>query len=116
MTSLVLPPRSSWQSSGSCWKSRASKLLGDADVVTAARAVLRREHADAGAASDLIDGVEQVHDVEAHRHRFAVGLCEFVGDAGVELHIRRFAADVGVARAQAGARDHVGAEPWAAPP
>ena len=51
------------------WWSAASELLRDAGIDAAARAVLRGEDADAGAVADLVDGVEQVDDVEAQRCR-----------------------------------------------
>jgi hypothetical protein len=41
-------------------------------LITPARAELRREHAVAGAASDLIDSIEQVDDVETHGHRLGM--------------------------------------------
>src|ERR1700730_15419481 len=47
----------------------ASQLLRNADKEAAARAELRREHADARAIPDLVDLVEQVHDIEPHRRR-----------------------------------------------
>src|SRR5580693_1867782 len=86
----------------------ASQLPRYAHEVASTRTVLRREYADAGAASDLVDGVEQIDDVEAHRQRFAVRHGKFVREAGVELRIGRFGADIGVAGAQSRAVDHVG--------
>src|SRR5580704_10715090 len=85
------------------------------EEVTAARTVLRCEYADAGAASDLIDRIEDIHDVEAHRHR-SLRCREVARDADIELGIRRFGIDIGVAGAKAGAIDHVGRDSIAVPP
>lgn len=55
-----------------------SDLFAYADEIAAARTVLRREHADPGTASDLVDRVEQVDDVEAYSEGLSVGHGEFV--------------------------------------
>src|SRR5580704_8899434 len=89
---------------------QASNLFRNTEEVAAPRAVLRREYADAAAVSDLVDGVEQVDDVEAYRQRLAVRHGEFVRYAGIELRIGRFGADIGVAGTQPRAVDHVGRE------
>src|SRR5262249_10880551 len=44
-----------------------SEFLRNAGEESAARSVLRREHADARAIPDLVDLVEHVDDVEPHR-------------------------------------------------
>src|SRR5271169_2693002 len=76
----------SWRRSG--WPS-ASLLLRQAHIVTAARAELRREHADAGAVTQLVDLVEQVGDVEPHGGGLIVRRpADIVRDAGVDRSAR----------------------------
>jgi hypothetical protein len=50
-------------------ESVASQLLRDTGKEAAARPELRREYADARAAPDLVDRVEQVDDIEPQRGR-----------------------------------------------
>ena len=64
---------------------RPLKLLRHAEVIAAARPKLRGEHADTGSASDLIDRIEQIDDVEAHGDRLAVRHGKFVRYAGIDL-------------------------------
>ena len=111
-------PRSSasWRRSASLRAGR-SQLLRNADIIAAARAVLRREHADAGAVAQLVDLVEQVDDVEAHGQRLVVRRpSEIVRNAGIDHRIGRGVQRIGheavgqIAGAQPAAVDHVGAE------
>src|SRR4029077_8831041 len=81
-----------------------------AEKETAARTVLRGEHADATAVSDLIDRIENVHDVEAHGHRLMIRHIEIARQADIELGVRRQRIDIGVAGAQSRTIDHVGRE------
>src|SRR6516165_3395127 len=87
-----------------------ANFLLDADEVAAPRTVLRREHADASAASDLIDRVKNIHDVKAHGHRLMVRHIEIARHADIELSVRRHGIDIGVTGAQPRAIDHVGRE------
>src|ERR1700733_7507334 len=48
---------------------RSSDFLRQAYKITPARAELRSEHADAAAVADLVNLVEEIDDVEAHRER-----------------------------------------------
>src|SRR5271156_5965622 len=104
-----------------CWSRRRGfsssglEFLADSEKIASARAELRREHADAGAASDLVDCVEQIDDIEANRQRLAVGRGECVRDTGIELRIGRQVVDIGIALAEARAVYHVGGEFCAAP-
>ena len=87
------------------------ELLRYAGKEAAARAVLRREHADAAAAPDEIDGVEQIDDVEAHRHRlWIIWQQKLARHPDIELSIGRHRRDIGVAAAQSAAIDHVAGE------
>ena len=84
--------------------------------VAAARAVLRREHADAAAVPDEVDRVEEIDDVEAHGHRLRIiGKQKLAGDADIELGVGRHGADIGVAVAQPAAGDHVAGNSDSAP-
>src|SRR5580698_215556 len=95
---------------------RRSDLFRNAEEETAPRTILRREHADAGSVPELVDGVEQVDDVETNRHRQRiVRQQEFALDADIDLGIRRHRADIGVTVAQAAAIDDVGAQRGPAP-
>ena len=72
---------------------------------------LRREHAYAATAPDLVDGVEQVDDVETNGHRLGVvRQQEFALDADIDLGVGRHRVDIGVTAAQAAAVDRVGAQ------
>src|ERR1700728_4399970 len=64
-------PKSSASWLRSAWR-RASQFLRKSDKITAARAELRGEHADAGAVAQFVNLVEQVDDVEAHGEEFVV--------------------------------------------
>jgi hypothetical protein len=95
---------------------RNLELLRDAQEVAAARAELRREHADAGAASDLIDSIEQVDDVETHGHRLGIVRQEkFAPNADIELRIRRHRRDIGITAAQTAPVDHISGKFSSAP-
>src|SRR5665213_1202996 len=73
-----------------------SQLLRNAEKESAARSVLRREYADAGAIPDLVDGVEQVDDVEAQRGRFGGrDDIEVVRHAEVNMGVGGHGADIG---------------------
>ena len=76
---------------------------------------MRREHAYAGAISDLIDRVENVHDVKAHGYRLMIRHIEITRDPDIELRIRRQGIDIGVAGAQPRAIDHIGRKGRAVP-
>ena len=65
----------------------------------------RREHADAGSAPDLV----VVSKTFTTSKRSVRGFM-FVRDSGIELRIRSYVADVGVAAAQTVSVEHVGAE------
>ena len=88
----------------------SADFLFDAEEVAAARTVLRREHADAATVPDLIDRVEHVDDIKAHRHRLMVRHGEVARHADIELGIRRQRVDIGVAGAKPRAVDHIGRE------
>src|SRR5581483_10167037 len=94
-----------------------SELLRDAAEKSAARPVLRREHADARAVPDLVDLVEHVDDVEPHRGRLhhRARPLELVADAEIELLVERQRVGVGEAAPQPAAEDHVGGEACAFP-
>src|SRR6202021_2550545 len=93
-----------------------SYLFREAEEEAAARSELRREHAYAGPVPDLVDGVEQVDDVETNGHRLGiVRQQEFALDADIDLGVGRHRADIGVTVAQAAAVDHVGAQLGPAP-
>ena len=65
---------------------------------------------------DLVDGVEQVDDVETNGHRLGVvRQQEFALDADIDLGVGRHRADIGVTVAQAAAVDRVGAQLDSAP-
>src|ERR1700674_3628443 len=79
-----------------------SKLLRDAHVVSATRTELRCEDADAAAATDLVDGVEHVDDIEPHGDRLVADAptrqwFEFMRYAEIELPIRRQVVRIGEA-------------------
>src|SRR5207302_3396485 len=82
-------------------------FLFDAEEKAAARTVLRREYADAAAVSDLIDRIENVHDVEAHGHRLIIRHIEIARQANIELRIGRQRIDIGVPSAQPRAVGHI---------
>src|SRR6202521_4560459 len=72
-----------------------SQLLRQADEITPARAVLRSEHADTRAVSDLINCVSHVHHVEAHCEGLQAVLGrEFVRDPGIDLCVGRHVAAI----------------------
>ena len=75
-----------------------SKFLRQSGEKASPRPVLRREHADAGSAPELVERVEDVHHVEAQRERLHVPALELVGNSDIELRIRLFVVDVGVAQ------------------
>ena len=78
---------------------KASPRVRQSSEKTSPRPVLRREHADAGSAPELVERVEDVHHVEAQRERLHVPALELVGNSDIELRIRLFVTDVGVAAA-----------------
>src|ERR1700688_506482 len=68
---------------------RGPELLRYAEVVSAARAVLRRKHADAGAVADLVDIVGDIDHIEPDRNRQSVpAMVKLMRDAGIDLPIR----------------------------
>ena len=64
-----------------------------------ARAILRGEHADAGAAANDIWVVEKVDDIEAERDRLAPGRRKFMRQTQVHLSVGRDMIGVGEAAA-----------------
>src|ERR1700760_2329197 len=80
---------------------RPSQLLRDAEIEAAARSELRRKHADAGAVADLVDGVEQIDDVESQGGRLG-------GRYPIEV-VRRAEIALGVGRHGAAVRNAIGA-------
>src|SRR4249919_3368206 len=65
----------------------------------APRPELRRTDADARAVADLIDLVEDIHDVEARSERAGTRKPEYMGDSGVDLGVVGQMFAVGNARA-----------------
>src|ERR1700722_18744957 len=63
------PTRPDRKAATSCRPRRPSQLLRYAEIKAAARPVLRREHADAAAVTELVDLVEQIDNVEPHGER-----------------------------------------------
>src|ERR1700682_1463305 len=93
---------------------QASKLLRNADEEAAARPELRREHADAGAIPDLVDLVEQVHDVEPHGRRLVRrDDVEIVRQPDIDLGIGRHMIGIREGGAKPASVDPRGAEPGA---
>ena len=83
------------------------KFLSEAQEEAAARAVLRGEDANAGAIAKLIDVIEKIDHVEAHREGPPIRHDEFVAEAEVELGV---AGDMGlivIAATKPAAVDHV---------
>jgi hypothetical protein len=94
----------------------ASELFSHAEEETLARSILRCEHANAGAISELIDRIEEVDDIETHGHWFRiVGQQKLARNPNIDLGIKRFMVDIGVAAAQPAAENHVGTEFYSAP-
>src|SRR5271156_4332935 len=93
-----------------------SNLFRYAEEIAAPRPELRREYADPAAASDLIDRIEEVDDVETQRHRLRiVRQQKLARDSGIELRVLRHRADIRIAGTQPAAVNHVGAECGSAP-
>src|SRR5262249_18348960 len=94
------------------------ELLRNADEISAPRAKLRREHADAFAVADFIDFIEDIHDVEADRRGPREEVVELVRDSEIDLRIGRHARavwNVVRIRAQSASVNHVDAESRAVP-
>src|SRR5665213_829625 len=83
-----------------------SQFLGNSDEVAAAHSELRSEYANARSVSDLIDGVEDVHDIKAHRDWLFIGFLELMRNADIGSGVRRDMIGIGEATAQAAAVDH----------
>src|ERR1035437_8957672 len=64
-----------------------SQFLRNSGEKTAAHSELRCEHADARAIPELVDGVEDVHDIEANRNRLPVGDRDLVRDLNIEIGV-----------------------------
>ena len=92
-----------------------SQFLRNPDKIASPLSVLRREYADSRAVPELIDGVEDIHDVKADCDRLAVGLLEFVRNADIGRSVGRNMVGVGETAAQAAAVHHARAEPRALP-
>src|SRR5215469_5137601 len=73
-----------------------SELFRHAEEEALTRSILRREHADARATSELINRVEEVNDIEANRHWFRiVGEQKLARNPDIDLRIERFMVDIG---------------------
>src|ERR1700682_173296 len=93
-----------------------SNLLRDADKEAASWSELRCEHADAGPVPDLVNLVEQVHDVEAQRGRFGPSReKKLARDPGIDLGVGGQVIGIRKAGAKPAAVDHRGAEARAIP-
>ena len=119
---MARPPRDIWwhdmdnmNPGHKCEGVVPSKFLRQSGEKASPRPILRREHADAGSAPDLIERIEDVHHVEAQRERLHVPALKLVRQSDIELGVRLLMTDVGVAAAQAAAVEHVGTEPGAVP-
>jgi transposase-like protein len=86
------------------------ELLRESHVEGAAWSVLRSKHVDAGSVADFVDGVEDVDDVEPNGSRLKVIPFELVGDAGVDLGIKREVAGISEVVSQTAAVDQVSAK------
>src|SRR5712664_1812016 len=92
------------------------QFLRNADIETASWSELRSKHSDTRAVPDLVDLVEQVHDIEAYRGRFVRRYnVEFVRQPQIDLGVGRDGIGVGKASAQAAAVNHGCAEPRTVP-
>jgi glutamine amidotransferase PdxT len=88
-----------------------SQLLRQAEIVTTARAVLRREHADAGTCAQLVDLVKQIDNIEPRGERL-VAWCELevVRNAQIDQCLGCGMVFIGKAGAQAAAINQIGGE------
>ena len=84
------------------------KLIRNPTIKPAPRSKLRREHPDPRSVADLVNLVEQVHDVEPRFERPPAGNLERVLDADVHGRVSRQLARVRKAIAQAAAVKQIG--------
>ena len=92
-----------------------SQFLRNTDEIAATLSELRCKHADARSVPKSVDGVEDVHYIEADRDRLAIGLLDLMRDADTGRGIGCDMIGIGKAAAQATAVDHAGAEAGAVP-
>ena len=109
---MAFPERSdrigAWRDSASWARCSYSAVrVRNADKEAAAWAELRREDADARAIPDLVDLVEQVHDIEPQRRRLVRrDNVEIVRQPDIDLGVRWQVIDIGKAGAKSAAVDH----------